>query len=182
MAKAIELAKAYMSEQIPTTGAFIVSAYFPDETSYAIYEVTAYLSVKDIFKTTDGLIFKTDGNRTNILIEPPSYAQKYIEPVNRESGKSIPFRFNEVTIHAGKKGEKLMIPHEPTFLYSTFTILEAGKNSFSYLFFPTPDVYTAIKNFLLDSLFKDCGIEKVDAKAATDLVLATIKKFTIWKG
>ncbi|MCL2156292.1 MAG: hypothetical protein FWH53_11550, partial [Leptospirales bacterium] len=161
--------------------AFIVSAYFPDETSYGIYEVTAYHIVKDIFKTTEGVTFKTDGNRTCILIEPPSYAQKYIEPVSREKNKSVPYRFNEMTTHAGRNGAKVMVPIEPTFLYSTFTILDRGKSGYSYIFFTTPDVYKAIKNFLLDSLSKDCGLEKPDAKTATDLVMATIKKFSIWQ-
>jgi len=181
MAKAITLAKAYLSEQIPTTGAFILSAYFPDESAYAIYEITAYHIVKDIFRAGEEMIFKTDGNRTYILVEPASYAQKYIEPVNREATKSIPYRFNEMTIHATHKGEKLMVPLEPTFLYSTFTVLDREKQGFAYVFFPTPDVYNAMRSFISDSLSKDCGIEKTDAKKGTDLLIDTIKKFTIWK-
>jgi hypothetical protein len=182
MAKGSTLEKAYASEQIPLDGAFIISAYFPDGTSYAIYEVTAYHIVKDIFKTTDGLVFKTDGNRTYILVEPASYAQKHLEPVSRPTGKSIPYRFNEMTINAGHKGEKIMVPIEPTFLYSTFTVLtHGGSQGFSYLFHPTPDVYAAMKNFIIDSLGKDCGLEKGDAKDGADLFINTIKKFTIWK-
>ena len=182
MAKGITLEKAYMSEQIPPSGAFIVTASFPDETSYAIYEVTAYHIVKDVFKAGEEMIFKTDGNRTYILIEPPSYAQKYIEPVSREKTKSIPYRFNEMTVHSGRHGEKVMVPIEPTYLYSTFTVLDrSGEHGFAYLFFPTPDVYTAMKSFILDSLCSDCGLEKVDAKEAVELVINTIKKFSIWK-
>ena len=182
MAKGITLEKAYMSEEIPTTGAFIVTASFPDDTSYAIYEVTAYHIVKDIFKAGEEMIFKTDGNRTYILVEPSSYAQKYIEPVNREAHKSIPYRLNEMTVHSGKHGEKIMVPIEPTYLYSTFTVLDhKGEHGFAYLFYPTPDVYTAMKSFLLDSLTKDCGLEKNDAKEGVELVINTIKKFSIWK-
>ena len=181
MAKAVTLEKAYLSEQIPATGAFIVSASFPDETAYAIYEVTAYRSVKDVFKTSDGMIFKTDGNRTYILIEPSSYAQKYIEPVNRETYKTIPYRFDEMTIHTGHKSEKIMVPIEPSYLYATFTILDRGKDSYSYIFFPTPDVYVAMKSFISDSLSNDCDLEKRDAKMGADLAINTIKKFSIWK-
>ena len=181
MAKGLTLEKAYLSEQIPFDGAFIISAYFPDDTSYAIYEVTAYHIVKDIFKTTEGLIFKTDGNRTYILVEPASYSQKHLEPVNRPKEKSIPYRFNEMTVQKGHKGEKIMVPIEPTFLYSTFTILDRGSGGFAYLFMPTPDVYAAIKNTIIDSLAKDCALEKKDAQEAVDLLISTIKKFSIWK-
>ena len=181
MAKAIPLEKAYMSEQIPATGAFIISASFPDDTPYAMYEITAYRSVKDIFKTTDGMVFKTDGNRTCILNEPSSYTKKFIEPVNREKNRAIPYRFNEMTIHTGKKGEKIMVPLEPTFLHSTFTVLAEGENSYAYIFFPTPDVYNAMKKFISDSLCQDCDLERVDAKVIADLAITTIKKFSIWK-
>ena len=181
MAIATTLEKAYMSEKIPVTGAFIIAAYFPDETPYGIFEITAYHVVKDIFKMTDGLIFRTDANRTYILVEPSSYAQKHVEPVGRENTKSIPYRLNEMTIHAGRKGEKIMVPKEPTFLNSTFTIIDRGGDGYSYLFHPTPDVYAAMKKFLSDSLSNDCGVEKHDAKIATDLAIETIKKFSIWK-
>ena len=181
MAKAVTLERAYLSEQIPSTGAFIVSAYFPDETSYAIYEVTAYHSVKDVFKTTDGMVFKTDGNRTHILVEPASYSKKYIEPVNREADRSIPYRFNDMTVLSGHKSEKIMVPLEPSFLYATFTILSHEKDSYSYIFFPTPDVYTAMKSFITDSLYNDCDLAKKDAKEGVDLLIKTIKKFSIWK-
>jgi hypothetical protein len=181
MAKAVTLEKAYLSEQVPFTGAFIVSAFFPDETAYAIYEITAYRTVKDIFKTTEGMIFKTDGNRTCILIEPATYAKKYIEPVNREVGKSVPYRFDEMTIFSGQKSEKIMIPLEPTYLYASFTILDHGKDSYSYIFFPTPDVYMAMRSFISDSLHNDCDLAKSDATNGAETALNTIKKFSIWK-
>ena len=181
MAKAVTLEKAYLSEQIPTTGAFIVSASFPDDSAYAIYEITAYRSVKDIFKTADGMAFKTDGNRTYILVEPISYPQKHVEPANREANRTVPYRFNEMTIYTGRKREKIMVPLEPSYLYATFTVIDRGKDSYSYLFFPTPDVYVAMKSFITDSLSNDCDLEKKDAKEGADLAINTIKKFSIWK-
>ena len=181
MAKATTLEKAYMSEQIPTTGAFIIAAYFPDDTPYGVFEITAYHVVKDIFKSPEGLIFKTDGNRTYILVEPASYSQKYVEPVGREKNKSIPYRFNEMTVHNGRKGEKIMVPKEPIFLNSTFTIIDRGSDGYSYLFQPTSDVYAAMKKFISDSLSNDCGVENHDAKIGANLVVDTIKKFSIWK-
>lgn len=182
MAKATALLKAYMSETIPPDGGFIITGIFEEGTAYAIYEITAYRNVKDIFRTTDGIIFKTDGNRTHVLIEPPTYSQKFTEPVNRETGRSIPYRFNEVQIIKCKKQEKVMVPKEPIMLYSSFTILEKNKDYFSFIFHPTEDVYAAMKKFMADSFFNDCNLTKPDSVEVAKAVLETIKKFTVFHG
>ncbi len=181
MAKATELVKAYLAEDIPGDGGFIVSGFF-EGSQYAIYEITAYRNVKDIFRDKDGVIFKTDGNRTHLLVEPPTYPQKHIEPVNREEGRSIPYRFNEVDIISGKKSEKIMVPHEPVMLYSSFTILEHGKDSFAFIFYPSGDVYVALKRFIADSLYNDCNLTRKEALEISEKLLETIKKFSIWQG
>jgi hypothetical protein len=181
MAKATELAKAYMTEQVPLNGAFIVSANFDPNSIYAIYEVTAYKNVKDIYNSPEGLVFKTDGNRAHILVEPPTYPERFTEPVNRNSGFSIPFRFSECTILTGKRQERIMLPQTHTPLYSSFTILKSEKDNFSYLFYPSEDVYIAIKKFVADSLFNDCGINKAISVEASGHFLDTLKGFNIWK-
>ncbi|HEY1405558.1 MAG TPA: hypothetical protein VF857_03025 [Spirochaetota bacterium] len=180
MAKAMHLIKAYMSEQIPANGGFIISSFFDPDSAYAIYELTAYKNVKDIYQTPEGLTFKTDGNRTHMLVEPATYAMRFTEPVHREKGKSIPYRFDDMTLLTGKRQEKIMVPKAPVFLYSSFTILNDQQENFSFLFFPTEDVYLAIKKFLADSLYNDCGLSKNDAKNASELFLETVKKFTVW--
>lgn len=70
MAKATSLIKAYQSESIPTHGGFIITSNFDPDTTYAIYEITAFSSVKDIYQTGNDFNFKTDGDRTHILVEP----------------------------------------------------------------------------------------------------------------
>ena len=180
MARAMNLSKAYYSNEIPNNGGFIISTFFDPDSTYAIYELTAYKNVKDIYQSPDGLIFKTDGSRTHILVEPASYVQKYSEPVHREKGKSIPYRFADMTIINGKKHEKIMIPNEPIMLYSSFTILNNEGDSFSFLFFPSEDVYIAIRKFVADSLYNDCGVTKIESKEASELFMSTVKKFTVW--
>ncbi|HDP81190.1 MAG TPA: hypothetical protein ENN21_10160 [Spirochaetes bacterium] len=181
MAKAMPLLKAYMTNSIPPNGGFIITSYFDADTVYTIYEVTAYSNVKDIFKSPEGWVFKTDGNRTHALVEPPTFNLRYTEPVHREKGKSIPYRFSEVDIIDGKKLEKIMIPKEPIMLYSSFTILETSGDNFTYIFFPTEDVYTAIRKFMADSFYNDCGLVKENAIEASKLLLGTVKKFSVWK-
>jgi hypothetical protein len=180
MARAMNLSKAYYSNEVPNNGGFIISSFFDPDSTYAIYELTAYKNVKDIYQSPDGLVFKTDGSRTHILVEPASYVQKYSEPVHREKGKSIPYRFADMTIINGKKHEKIMIPNEPIMLYSSFTILNNEGDSFSFLFFPSEDVYIAIRKFVADSLYNDCGLTKIESKEASELFMNTVKKFTVW--
>ena len=182
MANAMALIKAYMTEQIPSDGGFIITAYFTPGSNYSVYEITAYRNVKDIYRTAEGITFKTDGNRTHILVEPPTYTNKHVEPVNREVGKSIPYRFNEMTILGEQKSEKIMIPEKPLMLYSSFTILEKQTDFFSYLFLPTKDVYVAMKKFIADSLYNDCNISTAVSKDAAAKLLETLKKFTIFSG
>ncbi|MBN2402894.1 MAG: hypothetical protein JXN64_10900 [Spirochaetes bacterium] len=180
MAKATSLLKAYQSESIPTHGGFIISSNFDADTVYSIYEITAFSSLKDIYLTGDAFNFKTDGDRTHILVEPPIYTGKSVEPTYREDGKSIPYRFYEMTIITGKKQEKIMIPKKPVTLHSYFTVQNAKGNNFAFLFYPTEDVYVAIKKFIADSLYNDANVEKTDAVEASKVALETIKQFTIW--
>ncbi|MBN1499072.1 MAG: hypothetical protein JW982_02870 [Spirochaetes bacterium] len=181
MAKAMSLVKAYTTNQIPFDGGFIISAFFSQNSIYTIYEITAYKNVKDIYQSPEGLTFKTDGNRTHILIEPPTYNQKFQEPVNREAYQAIPYRFSDCTIITGRRQERFMIPEEPIKLHSSFTILKAAGDNFSYTFYTTPDVYIALKKFVSDSLYNDCGINKNDCMLITDQMLETLKKFNIWE-
>jgi hypothetical protein len=180
MATATSLIKAYMTETIPSDGGFIITAVFTGGSNYSIYEITAYRNVKDIFRTAEGITFKTDGNRTHILVEPASFTKKYIEPVNREGAGAIPYRFNELAVIKGPKNEKVMIPEKPIMLYSSFTILEQQSDYFAYIFHPTKDVYVAIKKFLADTLYNDCNLGLSVSKEASIKALDAVKKFTIF--
>ena len=180
MAKAMSLLKAYKTNQIPMEGGFIISSFFTGSTIYTIYELTAFKNVKDIFQGPDGLTFKTDGNRCHILVEPPTYAKNYVEPVHREDGAAIPYRFDECHFHAGKRQEKIYISKEPHMLYSSFTILNSTGDNYCFIFFPTKDVYMAIRKFMADSLYNDCGLRKEDCRIVTEKFLETLHKFTVW--
>ncbi|MFW6365984.1 MAG: hypothetical protein ACOC2H_05860 [Spirochaetota bacterium] len=181
MAKAMSLIKAYQTNQLPMDGGFIISSFFTSTSIYTIYEITAFKNVKDIFYSPSGLTFKTDGNRCHILVEPPTYAKNFEEPVNREEGRSIPYRFDECHLHKGQRQEKIYIAKEPIMLYSSFTILTQGEDNFSFIFYPTRDVYIAIKRFMADSLYNDCGLRKTDSRTISELLIETLKKFNIWQ-
>ncbi len=181
MAKAISLEKAYLSEQIPSTGAFIITSIFDPDSVYSILEITAYAVVKDIFQQDNHMKFLTDGNRTHILVEPPIYPGKSTDPTFRDDGRSIPYRFYELEILTGKKQEKIMIPKEPIRLHTFFTIQNKTGDDFSYIFYPSKDVYVAIRKFIADVLYNDCNLEKSDALEASKIALETIKGFSVWE-
>jgi hypothetical protein len=182
MAKAISLLKAYQTETIPIDGGIIITSNFDEDTAYSIYEITAFAGFKDIYQGRDEFAFKTDGERTHILVEPPVYLSKSVEPAFRDADKSIPYKFNELNIIACKNLEKIMIPKEPVKLPSNFTIQNAQGTNFAYLFYFTEDVYVAIKKFIADTLYNDAYIDKTDAIDAARLTLQIIKKFTILEG
>jgi hypothetical protein len=74
-----------------------------------------------------------------------------------------------------------MTAREPMMLYSSFTILEQASEFFAFIFYPTRDVYIAIRKFLTDSLYNDCNIGRKDALQAAEAVLDVVKSFTIWQ-
>ncbi|MEW5817949.1 MAG: hypothetical protein AB1798_21470, partial [Spirochaetota bacterium] len=97
--KALDLFQAYAQNKLPREGGYIVSSFFSSTSSYSIYEVVAYNGVKSIYLTEDGLTFQTDGNKLFILVEPPTYPKKFVEPVSRAKEEQIPHRFNELEIY-----------------------------------------------------------------------------------
>ncbi len=181
MAKATSLQKAYVNGAIPLNGGFIFSSSFDPATAYAIYEITSYAGVEDIKKYPEGLVFKTDGNRTHVLLEPPSYPGRHLEPLSREKERAIPYCFSEIDIIECKKSERLMVPREPVNLRSSFTIRESAGGNFCFIFYPTEDVYAAIKKFMADLLYNDCNLSKDESVNGAGLLMNTIKKFSVWK-
>lgn len=181
MAKATSLQKAYMNGAIPLNGGFIISSSFDPATAYAVYEITSYAVVEDVEKGPDELVFKTDGNRTHALLEPPAYPGRHVEPLSREKERAIPYRFSEIDIIECKKNERLMVPREPLNLHSSFTIRGNAGNNFCFVFYPTEDVYAAIKKFMADLFYNDCALSKDESVNGAGLLMNTIKKFRVWK-
>lgn len=179
-AKALELFKAYADSQLPQEGGYIVSSFLDENSSYSRYEVVAYNGVKTIFLTEEGLTFQTDGNKLFILSEPPSYAQKHLEPFRRTVKDQIPHRFSELEILTTRNQTKVMVSKDPLMTYGSFTILKPSGINFSFIFYNQPDVFETIAKFFSATLNKEAGVSKVEAEKASQLVIAGLKRFTIW--
>ena len=59
--RAMDLFEAYAQNKLPMDEGYIVSSFFKEESSYSVYEVISYSAVKDLYMTSDGLTFQTNG-------------------------------------------------------------------------------------------------------------------------
>jgi hypothetical protein len=179
-AKALELFKAYADSKLPSDGGYIVSSFLDENSSYARYEVVAYNGVKSIYLTEEGLTFQTDGNKMFVLSEPASYSQKPLEPFRRPIKDQIPHRFSELEIITTRNQTKIMVSKSPQMTYGSFTILKPSGINFSFIFYNLPDVLETIATFFSATLNKEAAVPKAEAEKAAKLVVAGLKKFTIW--
>jgi hypothetical protein len=178
--KALYLFQAYNQDKLPKEGGYIVSSFLSDNSAYSKYEIVAYNGVKSIYLSEDGLTFQTDGNKLFVLSEPPSYAEKHLEPFRRQSKDQIPHRFSELEILVSHNQTKVMVSKEPILTYGSFTILKPSGINFSFIFYNLPDVMATIKTFFETTLNKESNIPKEDASKAGELVVEGLKRFNIW--
>jgi hypothetical protein len=179
-AKALDLFQAYAQGKLPKDGGYIVSSFFDQHSAYSRYEVVAYSGVKSIYLTESGITFQTDGNKLFVLVEPPNYSRKHVEPVNRESDAQIPHRFSELEIHVSKNQSKVMVSREPIIAYSSFTVLKPTGVNFALVFYHREDVLDTLEFFFTQTLHKEAGVPTIDSKRAARLVRGGLAKFAIW--
>ena len=180
VAKAFDLFQAYAQEKLPKDGGYIVSSFFSSNSTYSRYEIVAYSTVKSIYLAEEGLTFQTDGNKLFVLVEPPGYPKKYIEPVSREANEQIPHRFSELNIYTAKNQIKVMVSLDPIISYSSFTILKPSGMNFSLVFYNLPGVLETLEFFFHETLHREAAVPTPDAKKAAKYVTEGVKKFSLW--
>ena len=178
--KALDLFQAYSQGKLPQDGGYIVSSFFSNTSAYSKYEVVAYNGVKSIYLGEEGLTFQTDGNKLFVLVEPASYAKKYVEPISRSTEDQIPHRFNELEIYTAKNQTKVMVSKQPIITYSSFTILRPTGINFSLVFYNHPDVMETLAFFFSQTLNKEAQVPSIDSKKAAKVVVEGLGKFSIW--
>ncbi|MBI9105564.1 MAG: hypothetical protein JEZ04_02405 [Spirochaetales bacterium] len=178
--KALDLFQAYNEGKLPQDGGYIISSFFKNNSPYSIYEVVAYGGVKNIIVSNEGMTFQTDGSKLHVLVEPAMYSKKYIEPVSREHGSAIPFRFNELNIHNSKNQYKIMVPKQPIVTYSSFTVLRPTGMNFALCFYHLPDVFKTIEFFFVQTFNREAHVPKRDAEKAAKLVIEGVKNFNVF--
>ena len=178
--KALDLFQAYNEDKLPREGGYIVSSFFNPRSKYSKYEIVAYNGVKTIYLTKDGLTFQTDGNKVFVLSEPAIYSKKFIEPFRRDTEHQIPHRFSELEIIKAKNQTRVMVSKNPIITYSSFTILRPTGVNFSLVFYKMDDIFTSLDYFFTETLNKEAGVPKSDARTASGKIIEVIKSFSIF--
>jgi len=167
---------AFAQGKLPFSNGYIVSSFFSDKNAYSIFEIVSYAGVKEIFLTETGLQFVTGGKKLYILVENDTYDKKFMDPVSRAQGESIPKRFNEVEILVAHNQTKIMVAKEPNELYGSFTILKPTSINFSIVFYQFQDVYKTLATFFEEVLNRQRKVPQMDAKKAAQLISNTVQK------
>ncbi len=178
--KALDLFQAYNENKLPREGGYIVSSFFNTRSKYSKYEIVAYNGVKTIYLTKEGLTFQTDGNKVFVLSEPAIFSKKYIEPFRRDTEHQIPHRFSELEIVTAKNQTRVMVSKTPIITYSSFTILRPTGVNFSLVFYKRDDIFSSLDYFFVETLSKEAGVPKSDARKASEKIIKVIKSFSIW--
>ena len=161
--KAMDLFEAYTQNKLPMDEGYIVSSFFKQETSYSIYEVVSYSTIKDIYMSGNGLTFQTNGKKIFVLVEPSTYSHKAIEPYCRSQDYQVPLRFSEANVITTKNQSTVIYNKEPQDALSAFTVMKPEGINFSFLFYPLPDVFQSIEKFFSKTLNQEAGVPQADA-------------------
>ncbi|MDR0584345.1 MAG: hypothetical protein LBG57_08380 [Treponema sp.] len=172
----MDLFDAYAQDKLPREQGYIISSFFSANSAYSIYEIVSYSGVKEILLTETGLEFRTAGKKLSILVEPPSYPGKYVEPTNRKDEERIPKRFNELEKITDRKQNSIYVAKEPVETYGSFTVLKPTGDNFARVLYSTPDVYETLQGLFEKSFNQEAGIPQADARTAADFVAKTVEK------
>jgi len=173
---------AFVQGKLPFAQGYIVSSFLSEKNAYSIYEIVSYAGVKEIFPAGTGLTFVAGGKKLYVLVEHDTYQVKYLDPVNRAQGESIPKRFNELEILTAKNQTKIMVAKEPNEITGSFTILKPASLNFAVIFYQLPEVYQTLASFFEDSLNRQRKVPQSDAKKAGKLIADTVEKTMGFKG
>jgi hypothetical protein len=179
--KVLNLFDAYQQDKLPRDQGYIVSSFFKETSAYSVYEIVSYSGVKEIAYLGNGLQFTSNSKKIHILIEPPSYAEKHVDPVHRKAGENIPYRESELEIIKAIDQTRIMIAKEPLEVPSSFTILEPSGINFSVVFYNRPDIYESLAAFFTISMNRDRRIAQRDAYKAAQKIVQIVENVMSFK-
>jgi hypothetical protein len=180
--KVMNLFDAYERNELPQDQGYIVSTHFDGNTGYSIYEVISYSGVKAIYPEGGGLTFQSQGKKLHVLIEPPSYPHKSIEPYLREKTDQIPLRFKELETIRAKNQITLYWAKKPIESLSSFTVMRPKGYSVSLVFYNRTDIYATLDKFFEQSFTNDAGLPMSDARVGAEKITVIVKKTMNFKG
>ena len=180
MTKPQSLFRLYQASRIPTEKGFIITSnYDPEGGMYTVLELISYANVKEIISDGESLTFRSDGYKLYIIVEPASYIKRQVEPVFRDQGKSVPYRFNEMMIFKDSKNNRIMVGEQPIVTLTSFSIDSPEGDNFSVYIHRDLQVRKTMKTFLTQIFNKDLSlfldISRQASNFATEIMVRTIK-------
>ncbi len=177
---AMDLFEAYAKKQLPMDHGYIVSSFFKEDSTYSIYEIISYSTVKDIYVSGNGLVFQTNGKKMFLMVEPPNYVKKAVEPVFRDKDYQVPLRFNTSNIYKAKDRSTVMFSKEAQGAISAFTVLKPTGIDFALLFYKTDKSFNAIENFFQQTLNREANVPLSDSKKVAAQFAALCQEQLVW--
>ena len=73
-----------------------------------------------------------------------------------------------------------MVSKDPVITYSSFNILNPTGVNFCLVFYTLDDVFESIATFFHQTLNKEAGVPKSDARKVTVKIIESLKNFGLW--
>lgn len=178
--KAMDLFEAYAQGKLPMDEGYIVSSFFKEDSAYSIYEIVSYSAVKDIYSTADSITLQTNGKKIFVLVEPPSYHQKTVEPYCRAKEYMVPFRFSEANRVNTKNQSIIYYSKTPQEAISAFTVFRPEGINFAFLFYALDDVFHSLELFFAKTLHQEAGVPQTDATQTAKKLAALCQEKLTW--
>ncbi len=176
MARPQHLFKLYEQNKLPLTRGYVLTTtYDPEGSIYTIIEIISYANVKEIVSDGSAVTFRSDGYKIYILTEPSGYLKRSVEPVFRDSGKTIPYRFNELEIFNDYRNNRVMVGKKPIVSMSSFTIDTPRGDNYSLFIFDDDETEKIMKNLITDILNKELMIPRTEARQAANVATNAIR-------
>lgn len=180
MSKIHSLFNLYETGKLPTENGFIItSSLDPDGSLYTTLELISYANVKEIISDGQAITFRSDGLKLYILIEPGNYHRRQTEPVFRDGGKSVPYRFHEMEIFSDYRNNRIMVGKQPIVSLSSFSVDNPEGDNYSIFIYRDKEVSDNMKDVLTQIMNKDLGLPRSDARIAavfaTDIIVEAVK-------
>lgn len=175
MAKPQHLFKLYEQEKLPLGKGYILTTnYDLNGSVYSSIEIISYANVKEIVSDGQSITFRSDGYKIYLLVEPGNFLDRSTDPVFRDSGKTIPYRFNELDIYTDYRYNRIMVGKKPIVSMSSFTVSSPGGDNFSLFIFADEETEKVMKDLVTNILNKDLSIPRTESRQAAKQATKTI--------
>ncbi len=170
---------------------YIMSVSIPDfenlerQNDPIAIEMISYSGVKSIIDVGSGVKFQAQGKKMFCLLEPVSYTESHVDPVNRSASTTghLPFRFSECDSFLTKDNKvRVLLPRKAHDCFDSFTVSFPHKGDLCILYFIFDKnidgvVLPFIQENLQQIIQKTVSLRGGDSKTISDKFINIVKQF-----